>query len=411
MYFLHEKQVRRFYGFLVSVCILQAFFLGICGILHVQGIRHVLVERELAAASYLLKQEIAPTVIASAWNHTEVTEAGRRLLGQIGHTEQMHGYLLLLVRQTSVWFLVVLLAGALLFTAVLLGGSGFYLRRRERFYEEAERIVTQYADGRFEEHLPGGETGAVFRLFGKVEQLALSLQARSEAEHRAKEFLRDMVSDISHQLKTPLAALNMYMEIMEEEAGQEETVRKFTGKSMRSLERMEQLIRSLLKMARLDTGNIVFEKRRCYVSEVVSQAIGELLERAGQEGKTILTEGAPDEVIWCDPQWTKEAVGNLVKNALDHTAAGGKVKIAWQRSPIIMRLTVEDDGCGILPEDIHHIFKRFYRSRNSGNGQGVGLGLSLAKRIVEGQDGNLSVESSPGEGSMFKISFPILTNL
>ncbi len=116
-------------------------------------------------------------------------------------------------------------------------------------------------------------------------------------------------------------------------------------------------------------------------------------------------------MVWCDPEWTKEAVGNLVKNALDHTIAGGKVKIAWQRSPIIVRLTVEDDGCGILPEDIHHIFKRFYRSRNSGNGQGIGIGLSLAKMIVEGQDGNLSVESSPGEGSIFRISFPILTNL
>ncbi len=243
-------------------------------------------------------------------------------------------------------------------------------------------------------------------MFGKVEQLALSLQARSEAERRAKEFLRDMISDISHQLKTPLAALNMYIEIMEEEAGQEDTVRRFTEKSMRSLERMEQLIQSLLKMARLDTGNIVFEKRQCFVSEVVSQAAGELLERAEREGKRILTEGMSEETLYCDQQWTKEAVGNLVKNALDHTERGGTVRILWQRSPVMMRLTVEDDGCGIAPEDIHHIFKRFYRSKHAGDRQGIGLGLSLSKLIIEEQGGSLSVESRPGEGSVFRMAFP-----
>lgn len=152
--------------------------------------------------------------------------------------------------------------------------------------------MTGYAEERFTEHLPMGETGAVYRLYNKVEQLALSLQAKSETERRAREFLRDMISDISHQLKTPLAALTMYMEIMAQEADREETVRRFTEKSMRSLERMEQLILSLLKMARLDTGNIVFEKRQCYAQELVSQAVMELSERAAREGKTILREGS-----------------------------------------------------------------------------------------------------------------------
>ncbi len=406
MKFLYEKETRRFYGFLVTVCILQAFFLGICGIRHVQGIRHVLTERELAVASYLLEQEIPPATIASAWNHTEVTEAGIRLLEKTGHTEQTDSYLLFLTGQTSVAFLLTLFAGGILLTVVLLAGAGFFLQARERFYEKAEQVVTRYAEDRFGEHLPGGGTGAIYRLFGKVEQLALSLQARSEAERRAKEFLRDMISDISHQLKTPLAALNMYIEIMEEEAGQEDTVRRFTEKSMRSLERMEQLIQSLLKMARLDTGNIVFEKRQCFVSEVVSQAAGELLERAEREGKRILTEGMSEETLYCDQQWTKEAVGNLVKNALDHTERGGTIRIRWQRSPVMMRLTVEDDGCGIAPEDIHHIFKRFYRSKHAGDRQGIGLGLSLSKLIIEGQGGSLSVESRPGEGSVFRMAFP-----
>ncbi len=285
--------------------------------------------------------------------------------------------------------------------------SGLFLQRRERSYEAAERIVTGYAKERFTQQLPVGETGALCQLYGRVEQLALSLQAKSEAERRSKEFLRDMISDISHQLKTPLAALVMYMEIMAEGAGREETVRCFTEKSMRSLERMEQLILSLLKMARLDTGGIIFEKRQCYMWEVVSQAVSELSERAVREGKRIVQEGRVEEQICCDPAWTKEALGNLVKNALDHTKAGGTIRICWQRSPVLIRLSVEDDGCGILPEDMHHIFKRFYQSRQTDDRQGVGLGLSLAKKIVEEQGGSLSVESRPGEGSVFRISFPV----
>lgn len=407
MRFLYEKQTRGFCIFLVALCVVQICFMGLSGMLQAYGIRRELVERERAAASYLLEQEIPPAVLASAWNQTEVTAEGIVFSEKIGHTEETRSYLLLLAGQTSVPLILFLAAEGILFSAVLFAGAAVFLRKRERLYEEAEAVVAQYADSRFDVHLPEGGSGAVHHLFGKVEQLALSLQAKSEAERGTKEFLRDMISNISHQLKTPLAALTMYMEILEEEPENTETVKTFSGKSLCSLERMEQLIQSLLKMARLDTGNIVFEKRQCPVSEIVAQAAAELSERARKEEKTIVTEGLPEECVFCDPEWTKEAVENLVKNALDHTEAGGTVRIIWKRTPVLFCLTVEDDGCGIAQEDIHHIFKRFYRSKSSSDRQGVGLGLSLAKSIVEGQSGMLSVESKPGEGSAFSMGFPI----
>ena len=149
---------------------------------------------------------------------------------------------------------------------------------------------------------------------------------------------------------------------------------------------------------------IVFEKRMCFVADVAAQAVGELLERGKREGKEILVEGNPEETIFCDKEWMKEALGNLVKNALDHTKKGDEIRVSWKSSPVMLRLLVEDEGSGILPEDIHHIFKRFYRSKKSSDTLGVGLGLSLAKGIVEGQGGILSVESIPGEGTVFVIS-------
>lgn len=448
MGFLYEKQARRFYVFLAVFCVVQVCMLACSGMLQAWKLRQLLVERELGAASYLLEMGIPAAQIASAWNHTEATEEGRELLEKIGHTEHTGSYMLSLAMQTSDSAILLLAAEGVLFSVVLLFGAGIFLGRREDVYEKAERVVAEYAEGRFDvdclglgesgtersrcgkesgtgrtrrggegrtertryegktdHRLPEGEAGAFYHLMGRVEQLALSLRAKGETERRSKEFLQEMISNISHQLKTPLAALEMYMEILWEDAANAEVVRSFSRKSMVSLERMEQLIQSLLKMARLDTGSILFERRQCLVEEIAKQASGELWERAGREEKEIVLEGKPEEVVFCDPEWTKEALGNLIKNALDHTEAGGIVRVSWKRSPVFLRLTVADDGRGIAPEDIHHIFKRFYRSKGSSDRQGVGLGLSLAKAIIEGQGGTLSVESAPGQGSTFHISF------
>ncbi len=407
MRFLYERQTRRFYVFLVTACIAQICLLGVCGIFQAQDIRRILVDRELAAASYLLAADVSPEVVAAAWNHREVTEEGVELLNKIGHTKQTYSYLLLLTEQTSLPLILILLCVGLVFAAVILIGAARFFRHREQVYEDAGKVIAKYAKNRFGKHLPAEYTGALYQLFGSIEQLAQSLQAKSEMEYKAKIFLRDMISNISHQIKTPIAALSMYMEIIMEESGNEDVVKEFSRKSAQSLERIEHLVQSLLKMARLNTGNIVFEKQKCFASEIVEQAVYDLLERARREGKRILMEGEPQEALFCDSEWTKEAVGNLVKNALDHTEEGGVIRISWKQSPAVFHFNVEDNGCGIASEDIHHIFKQFYRSRTSSDRQGAGLGLSLAKGIVEGQGGSISVESRPGEGSIFKINFLI----
>ena len=121
----------------------------------------------------------------------------------------------------------------------------------------------------------------------------------------------------------------------------------------------------MLKIARLDTGNILFDKRTCLIQELVKNAISELTIRATQEKKQIIVNGTSNQVIMCDMDWTSEAIGNLVKNALDHTEIGGIVKITWESTPTMIRILVSDNGSGIAPEDIHHIFKRFYRSKYS----------------------------------------------
>lgn len=403
MRFLYEKQTRRFCCFLAGILTLQTGFLGFCGILHARNVQNIMARRELAAVSCLLEQGVPPTLVASAWNHTQGTEEGARLLRMIGHTDRIQIPFLLSADPSFLPFFLLLLSAGILCTIVILTGTTIFFRRREQIYADAEQTITQYADNRFEQHLPAAQTGTIYQLFGKIEQLAQSLQAKNEMEHRTKTFLKEMISHISHQLKTPLAALSMYQEIILEEPENTDTVTHFAQKSMESLERTQRLIQSLLTMARLDTGNIMFEKRPCRISWLVEQATGDLLERARREQKEIRTEGNPEDTLLCDPEWTTEALGNLIKNALDHTKTGGIIRISWEETPAVSRLTVTDNGCGIGEEEIHHIFRQFYRGRSSGDRQGTGLGLSLAKSIVEGQGGSLSVESSLREGSTFHI--------
>ena len=161
----------------------------------------------------------------------------------------------------------------------------------------------------------------------------------------------------------------------------------------------------MLKITRLDTGNIVFEKKSCYVAELIAHSVNELTTRAKNENKEILVDGDREQLLVCDMEWTSEAIGNIVKNALDHTRSGGTVHITWEHTPAMLRIFISDNGNGIVPEDIHHIFKRFYRSKHSLDTQGIGLGLPLAKSIVEGQGGIISVQSEINTGTIFTISF------
>ena len=127
--------------------------------------------------------------------------------------------------------------------------------------------------------------------------------------------------------------------------------------------------------------------------------------RAKQERKEIVLSGADNITLFCDRDWIIEAISNIVKNALDHTGAGDQVVIEWKGFPDMAQITIKDSGSGIHPEDIHYIFKRFYRSRFSKDTQGIGLGLPLAKAIIEAHDGNITVDSELGKGSVFNITF------
>lgn len=401
-----KKQSRRFCIAVLILILLAGIGSVLQSRIYGARIQSMMIEHDTAVVSSLLEQGVETDIIAAAITNDSSTEQGTELLNKLGISEATDPRILENINDVQSLMATAGLVETAVLAVLLFLVIFSFLIKRDRLYRSAVGTVISFTDGDFSSLLPQQDNGTVYQLFSRINAMATALKAKQETETEAREFLKGTVSDISHQLKTPLAALSMYQEIIQNEPDNTETVKTFSQKSTAALGRIEHLIKTLLKLTRLDAGGIEFHKSEYMIGEVVSQSVEELSDRAKNENKELQISGNQKDIIRCDMEWTREAVGNIVKNALDHTKAGGMIQISWDETPLMFRISVSDNGDGIDEEDIHHIFKRFYRSKNSLDTQGIGLGLPLAKSIVEGQGGTISVQSEIGAGTTFVLSFP-----
>ena len=295
----------------------------------------------------------------------------------------------------------------LLMSASILALLSGYFREQHKIMENAISQITEYISGNKDVMIECNDEGELYRLFHEVNSLVAILNAHAEDEKSVKKFLRNTISDISHQLKTPLAALNIYIGLIQSEVEGQGAVWEYSRLSEKELDRMEGLVQNLLKITKLDAGTITLEKSLENVLEIMESVKKHFLFRAQQEGKEICLSGSGETALLCDRRWMIEAISNLVKNALDHTGKGGCIRMEWREFASIVQIAIKDNGSGIYPEDLHHIFKRFYRSRYSKDTQGIGLGLPLSKAIVEAHNGTIEVDSMLGGGTSFTINLLI----
>lgn len=299
----------------------------------------------------------------------------------------------------------VLLALSFLTAVCILVVCFRYFHKQNKIIEVATEQMNYFLEGNTDARISCDEEGELYKLFHVVNTLAAVLNAHAENELQSKEFLKSTIADISHQLKTPLAALNIYNGLLHGEAEGLPEIKEFTSLSEKELDRIETLVQSLLKITKLDAGAIVIEKACENLANMINEIERSFTYRAKQEQKEIILSGADDVTLLCDHDWMIEAIGNIIKNALDHTNTREQIRIEWKQLATLTQITIKDTGNGIHPEDIHHIFKRFYRSRFSQDRQGLGLGLPLAKAIIEVHGGTITVDSILGQGSTFTISF------
>lgn len=281
----------------------------------------------------------------------------------------------------------------------------WYFRDQSKIMNDAIGQIREYIAGNRDARIECDDEGDLYRLFHEVNSLVTILNAHAENERRAKTFMKDTISDISHQLKTPLAALNIYNGLMQEEVNDSPELKEFTALSEQELDRIETLVQNLLKITKLDAGTITLEKSPQNVSDMMGYIERHFACQAQQEGKSLVLSGNEDVTLICDPNWLTEAISNIVKNAFDHTKPGAVIRITWRALASVVQIVVSDNGSGIYPEDLPHIFKRFYRSRFSKDKQGIGLGLPLANAIIEEHNGTIEVDSTLGAGTTFTINF------
>ncbi len=295
----------------------------------------------------------------------------------------------LALTQGIVWHTTHVFSFGLLLVFLLLGGCLWgvlfrYFQRQSALLEQAVQQIQSCLDGNPDARLDCDREGELYRLFHSVNALAAVLSAHADNEQREKRFLKNTIADISHQLKTPLAALNIYNGLLQDEVVSPSEVKEFADLSEQELDRIETLVQDIARQYHY---------------------------RAEQEQKKLVLSGSEAVTLWCDRDWMQEAVDNLVKNALDHTKSGDTIQVEWNALPSMVQIKVRDNGSGIHPEDLYHIFKRFYRSRFSQDTQGIGLGLPLAKAVVEAHHGTIEVDSELGKGTTFTLNFPIPTKL
>jgi signal transduction histidine kinase len=405
------KETKTLFIAVTVICLVSFLLAGGIAALLAKNFQQELLLHDYGVAGHLLnnESELSISAFTSQSNENDI-ERGKEALVSIGYDETTSMRFLPAVQtyrnqaMLSIFLLLVFLFGVIYLSLFL------YLRRQHKAFSNAENTIRQFLDGNTTSRIECSQAGDWYSLFHAINEMATILSAHAENQRQTKEFLQDIISDVSHQIKTPLSALKMYHEIIESHKDDASAVSSFTEKSQREIKRMEDVIYTLLKLARLDAGIIQMEK----APENLSVLMQDVLERfetwAEREHKTITLSGKEDVVLSCDALWVSEAIGNIVKNALEHTENGGHIGVKWSQSPLMTQIEISDDGKGIHPEDLYNIFKRFYRSRFSSDVHGIGLGLPLAKSIVEAHGGTISVTSSLSAGTTFTLNFFNLTD-
>lgn len=264
----------------------------------------------------------------------------------------------------------------------------------------AEAIV----EGKYDSIEGDTEEGDIGYLIYQVNCMSERLSENVHALENEKIFLKRIMTDISHQLKTPLASLVMFNDILKNDSTLSDEERaNFVTESKNQLDRMEWLIKNILKMAKLEAGVIDFAMEESNITETIHRSLTPLNTMAADKNVHIKLDGNPEIKVNHDINWTTEALSNIIKNCIEHSRPDGDICVSWDENNVFVQIIVEDNGPGISKEELPRIFDRFYKGPYSCNPTNIGIGLYITKSIIEGQNGSIYVSSTPGTGTRFTV--------
>lgn len=284
-----------------------------------------------------------------------------------------------------------------------------------------ERSLDDIMAGKEPEICHGGDTEAVDdtestndtdtedslkgKLSEKLKRVARIRWSREEEIRREKEQIKELISDVSHQTKTPIANIRLYLEILQEEQMTEKGA-QFLTSMRKQTDKLNFLFENMVKMSRLETGVIRIQPIMANLRDTISRAVSAVVPKAERKGIIIYAE-CPDELMFRhDSRWTEEALFNILDNAVKYTQADGSIRITVTVQEMFTKISIRDSGKGIIEERQAEIFTRFYREPEVHDEEGIGVGLYLTRKIIELQNGYIAVVSQAGCGADFQVYLP-----
>ncbi|MGN0468778.1 MAG: sensor histidine kinase [Acutalibacteraceae bacterium] len=278
----------------------------------------------------------------------------------------------------------------------------FYTSKRLKQLNELNSYLSLVCSGKYELRPDENTEGEISILKNNLFKVVTLLKTKNEILKKDKTYLADSLADISHQLKTPLTSMMVMTDLLKNEKDEQKRS-EFISITETQLEKMTWLITNLLKLSKLDADTVKFFKEPFSAKSALEESLKPFLVSLDLKG--IEAEFEMDDFqINGDKKWTVEAFANIIKNCIEHMEKNGKLKIRSTRTSIYDSVIIIDNGCGISPQDIDHIFERFYHGKNASQ-DSVGIGLALSKAIFEKENAKISVKSEEGKGSEFEIKF------
>ena len=249
------------------------------------------------------------------------------------------------------------------------------------------------------ENYSEGELGI---LHSEIYKMTIRLREQQQKLVSDKVYLADSIADISHQIRTPLTSINLLVQLLSAPNLSDERRQELTHELYGLLSRIDWLITTLLKISKLDAGTVQFKAEKVSLETLIDKSCSTLLVPIELRGQELVINATGDFVG--DLAWTCEAIGNIVKNCMEHTSEGGKIEIEATENALYTEIVIKDNGTGISKEDMPHIFERFYKGKDSDD-KSFGVGLALSRMIITSQKGTVKAENRKPTGAMFSIRF------
>ncbi len=280
-----------------------------------------------------------------------------------------------------------------------------YLKQRDKKISQITQYINEIKNRKYDLNIKENSEDELSNLKNELYKITVMLKEECEVSKKDKENIKMSVEDISHQLKTPLTSIMIMLDNLKGNSNMsEETKQKFIFEISKQVDWINWLVISILKLSKLEADVVQFSKEKIKVKKFIDEIIKNLEIPIEIKNQKIIIEGNDDVSFIGDYKWQQEAITNIIKNAVEHNKENGNIYIKFEENVLFTKIVVIDEGQGIEKEDLKHIFDRFYKAKNSSDNS-VGIGLSLAKNIIEKDNGMINCKSEIGKGTEFIVKY------